>query len=324
MAGLKPYASFTVDGKTAEVSPIRAIRVNRRLSGGSDELRFALTLNSGFDLTVDSEIAVEMGWGDSGQSVFSGDINSLQYCLHEVHGIAHGSQKKLTQLRINETYIDQSAGDVVNDILTKAGVTAGVVDTGIQLPKYLADDGLTLFEHLQQLARLCGVDVFTDADEKLNFTKRETFTADHIFEFGINLIDARISLQKANVTAIEIIPESPASQEGAAASSWFIKSSNEVSATSGDGNLRRFSNAICTTKEAAETASNAYQRDIQRRATNGKIMVMGLAEANPGQVVELKNMPDASTNGLYQINGIDHTMDGINGFRSTLYLWGEA
>jgi hypothetical protein len=53
-------------------------------------------------------------------------------------------------------------------------------------------------------------------------------------------------------------------------------------------------------------------------------MVMGQAEANPGQVVELKKMPDDNINGFYEISGVDHALDGIHGFRSTIHLWGQA
>jgi len=321
---LKPFAELTVDGNTITVSPMRAIRVQRRLSGSTDELRFAMALNAGLEISNEAAVSLSMGWGDSGSTVFTGTIQSLEYSLNEVHGIAHGSQKDLVQMRIDETFIDQSAGDVVQALADRAGLEIGTIDTGIQLPKYLAEGSVSLFEHLHTLARICGVDVFTDEDGKINFTKREAFTADFTYQYGINLVDARITQKIPAVSSIEVIPESPASQEGAEASSWFVKSSRDISASAGEGNSRRFSNALCTTKEAAETAAKSYQRDITRRATKGKIMVMGQPEANPGQVVELKDMPDGNTNGYYEISGVDHALDGIRGFRSTLHLWGQA
>ena len=321
---LKPYAALTIDGQTIDISPMRAIRVSRRLSGSTDELRFAMALNLGMEMSNDASVSLDMGWDDNGTTVFSGTIQSLQYSLNEVQGIAHGSQKDLVQTRIDETYVDQSAGDIVKALAQRAGIQTGTVDNGIQLPRYLADGSLSLFDHLHALARISGVDVFTDEQGKINFTKREAFTADFTYQFGVNLVDVRISQSKPSVTAIEVVPESPASEDGADTSSWFVKGSKDLAATAGEGNTRRFSNALCTTKEAAETAAQAYQRDIARRATRGKIMVMGQPEINPGNVVELTDMPDGNTNGYYEVSGVDHALDGLRGFRSTIYLWGQA
>ena len=321
---LKPYAQLTLDGMTVNVSPMRAIRVSKRLSGRTDELRFAMALNGGVTIKPGAMVSLDMGWGDSGVTVFTGTVQSLEYTLNEVHGIAHGAQKGLTETRIDETFIDQTAGDIVKALADKAGIDTGTIDTGIELPRYVADGGLSLFDHLHTLARVCGVDLFTDEDGKVNFTKREAFTADYTYQYGINLIDAGITRTTPAVSSVQIVPESPASREGAEAASWFVKSSQDLAATAGKGNIRRFTSALCTTKEAADTAAKSFQRDIERRSVRGKIMVMGQARANPGQVVELKEMPHGGTNGFYEISGVDHALDGIHGFRSTIYLWGQA
>jgi phage protein D len=324
---LHPYAQLTLDGMTVRVSPLRVVRVSRRLSGSTDELRFAMALNCGLDIASsanDASVSLDMGWGDGGTTVFTGKLQSLEYTLNEVHGIAHGPQKELAQARIDETFIDQCAGDVVQALVDKAGLETGTIDTGIQLPKYLAEGSVSLFEHLHLLARLCGVDVFTDEQGKINFTKREAFTADYTYQYGVNLMDARITQTRSATPGVQVVPESPASQEGDGASSWLVKSSRDLSATEGEGNIHRFSSALCTTKEAAQTAAKSFQRDIERRRIKGKILVMGQPRANPGQVVELKEMPDGNTNGYYEISGVDHALDGIRGFTSTLYLWGQA
>ena len=321
---LKPNAELTIAGQTIGISPMRAIRVSRRLSGSTDELRFAMALNAGLNIAGGESVSLDMGWGQESSVVFSGTIQSLEYSLNEVHGIAHGTQKGLVETRVDETFIDQTAGDVVRSLADMAGIETGTIDDGIELPRYLAEGSVSIFEHLHTLSRICGVDLFTDEDGKLNFTKREAFTADFTYQYGINLMDARIIQTTPSVTAIQVIPESPASQEGSEASSWFVKSSRAISATAGDGTSRRFISALCTTKEAAETAARSFQRDLERRAVKGKIMVMGQPDANPGQVVELKEMPDGNTNGFYEISGVDHSLDGIQGFVSTLYLWGQA
>ena len=321
---LKPFAELTVDGSTVNISPLRAIRVQRLLSGSADELRFAMAINAGLDIDQGARVNLDLGWCDKGTTVFQGTIESLEYTLNEVHAIACGAQKDLIQTRIDETFIDQNAGDVVQSLAGKAGVQMGRVDQGIRLAKYHADGSATLFEHLQELARLCGVDVFTDDAGKVNFTKREAFTADYTLQYGINLLDARIRHGKSAVGAIEVVPESAASQEGDEASSWLVKNSRDIAAKEGDGGVRRFSAALCTTKEAAETAAKAYQRDLQRRAVQGKVVIMGQPAACPGQVVELTDMPDSANDGYYEISGVEHALDAIRGFRSTLHLWGQA
>lgn len=321
---LKPYAKLIVGGKSVGISPMRALRVSRRLSGRIDELRFAMALNAGLCVDNGAAICLDMGWGDSGTSVFAGTVQSLEYTLNEVHGIAHGTQKGLVETRVDETFVDQNAGDIVTALADQAGIETGTVEPGIRLPRYLAHGNLSLFDHLHVLARICGVDIFTDEAGKVNFTKREAFTADHTFQYGVNLIDARITRTKPAVSSVQVVPESPASQEGTEAASWFVKSSQQIAATTGQGNTRRFTSALCATKEAAQTAATAYQRDIQRRSVKGQIMVMGLAGALPGQVAQLKQMPDETLNGMYEISGVDHCLDGISGFQTTIHLWGQA
>jgi len=321
---LKPYAQLIVDGARVGISPMRALRVSRRLSGRMDELRFAMALNAGLSVDNGAAVSLDMGWGESGKPVFTGTVQSLEYALNEVHGIAHGAQKGLVETRVDETFVDQNAGDIARALADQAGIETGTVDPGIRLPRYLADGSLSLFDHLHILARICGVDVFTDATGAVNFTKREAFTPDHTFEYGINLMDARITRTTPAVSSVQVVPESPASQAGIEAASWFVKSSRDIAATTGEGNTRRFTSALCATQEAAQTAADAYQRDIDRRAVKGQIMVMGLAGAVPGQVAALKQMPDAALNGTYEISGVDHCLDGIRGFLTTIYLWGQA
>jgi len=321
---LKPYARMTIDGKTVNISPMRALRVSRRLSGATDELRFAMALNSGITMDNGAAVSLDMGWDDSTTPVFTGTVQSLEFTFNEVHGIAHGSQKDLVQTRVDETFIDQTAGDIVSALADRAGIETGTIDAGIRFPKYMAQGRISLFDHLHTLARVCGVDVFTDEDGKINFTKREAFTADFTFEYGFHLLDAKITRTRPSASSVQVIPESPASTQGEDTGSWLVKSSADTAATAGQGNTIRFTSALCTTKEAAQTAAQSFQRDIQRRAVKGHIKIMGLPEANPGQVVELSGMPDGSTNGFYEISGVDHALDGIQGFLTTLYLWGQA
>lgn len=321
---LKPFAQLTVDGFQVSISPLRAVRVQRRLSGSADELRFAMALDAGLDVQPGAQVSLDLGWDGSGERVFAGTIQTLEYTLYEVHATAFGAQKDLIHTRIDETFIDQSAGEVVQALASKAGVTLATVDPGIRLVKYHADGSATVFEHMHELARLCGVDVFTDQAGQVNFTKRQAFTPDYTLQYGVNLLEARIRHGKPAVDAVEVVPESAAGREGDEAGSWLVKAARDLAATEGEGGVRRFSIALCTTRETAETAAKAYQRDLKRRAVQGRVVIMGQAAACPGQIVELLNMPDGVSDGCYEIGGVEHALDAIRGFRSTLHLWGQA
>lgn len=323
MMTLTPYASVTIAGLTASVSPLRTIRVTRRLIGGVDELRFAMALNAGLNVAEGDEVSLDLGWEGAGDTVFAGAVNAINYGPGEVRVTAHGSQRTLATIRVDETFIDQSTGDVIEALAAVAEVPLGSVEPGIQLAKYHADGSRNLFEHITELARLSGVDLFTDSSGNLNFMRRDPNAANYTVQFGVNLIDLQLQRAVSATGAVEVVPESAASNEGAEASSWFVKSSRDLAATAGDGGQRRFSSALCTTKEAAEMAAEAGRRELKRRSVRGKVLVMGMPAAQPGESAELVDLPDGVNDGVYQIAGVDHSLDAIIGFRTTLHLWGQ-
>jgi len=323
MIMLKPWASLSIAGTTAAISPLRTLRVTRRLVGGIDELRFAMALNAGLTVGEGDEIGLELGWDGSGERVFSGRANAIDYGVSEARVTAYGEQRALATTRIDETFIDQDSGDVVQALAQRAGLPLGTVAAGVRVGKYHADGSRNLFEHMTELARLNGVDLFTDRAGQLNFTRRDPRTANYTVQFGVNLIAVNLQQGIGAVTAVEVVPESAAGNAGTEAASWLVKSSRDQAASAGDGEPRRFSSALCTTRETAASAAEAVRRELTRRAVRGRVLVMGLPAAQPGESVQLVDLPDGVNDGLYQIAAVEHALDAIIGFRTTLQLWGQ-
>jgi len=335
MSGLKPHVALEVGGTRVPVGALRALRARRELSGGVDVLRVVLDARVAVDAAEGDAVTLELGWDGEGTSVFTGEVVELGTTVRERIIEAHGPQLGLARLRPDESFEQMSAGDVFSALADSAGISAGEVSAGASLGHYHADGRATAFDHAKRLAQLSGVEIYTRGDDKLHFapTAAGAGGAGALagaaaalagggggFQYGVNVVEARLAVGSVTHGAVEVVPASPASQQGTEAATWIVKDSRAIAASAGDGDSRRFSSGVCDTVEAAQMAADALAADLARQRAHGHLVTPGSPDTQPGDSVDLSGFPHGD--GSYEVWAVTHRLEPGRGFRSRIDLRG--
>jgi phage protein D len=320
---LKPVYKLTIgttaiDSDSDLAAPVVSIQVEVDMDVPAS--RLAVTLGNADGLTAAEEdpISVEFGYAGEGTSaVFEGTVGAVKsdVTTWQVEGLS--PMTALLDLRLHQTYEKQTAGDIVSDLAGQAELAMGDTQDGIEFPIYVVDDSKNGYEHARILAKKCGFDLYLDTENKLMFKPFEKTSADHTFEYGVNILDMKRRQEKPTYQRVEVWGESPSSSEGEDAVSWLTKSPSDFMGQAGSGEpLLLIKDRSIRTKAAAETCAQARLRQIERRALTGTVTVLGAPGVKLGDAIEIKGMSDAD--GTYQVRRVCHHLSKTKGFVTTV------
>ena len=320
---LKP--SYKIEIGSLEITndtpgPITNIDLLRSKNGAADE--FCLSLGQVTELQVElgDAVSLSLGWYGETDPVFKGEVCEIRHGLTSMELTALGNQFKLMNRWQDTSYIDQKAGDVVSAMAAEAGVGIDSVEDGIVLPFYLADSGQSLFSHCLTLARRSGVDLYTTAEGKLVFATYSGARAEHRFVYGEHIIKAQVEKESAP-KGVTVVPESPASSEGEETASWLVKDALAHAATAGD-EVMVCSDPLLRTRESAQSAAESNLAAGQREAVHGEVVILGNAQVDLDQAVELAEQPESSMDGFYQVTAVRHLLSATTGFLTVISVGG--
>ncbi|MCP5157238.1 MAG: hypothetical protein H6983_23880 [Ectothiorhodospiraceae bacterium] len=318
--GIRPYYALDIDGTTIDTGPLVALRLRREANGGIDALDVALDRRTTVVATPEAAVSLTLGYDGDGETVFTGTVTETRDTLTEHRLQALGAQWMLARLRPSETFLAQSAADVVRALADAAGVAVARADAGERLARYHADGALDGFEHAKRLARLAGVDLLATRDGELVFSAPRPAASAVRLVHGINLIDACAREVPPAQTAFEVIPESAASSDGVDAETWIVKKARDLAGSAGEGPSRRISTALCTTRDAAGALAEALAAEAASHARRLDALVPGLPEIELGDTVEVESMPEGRGDGTWLVWRIEHRLDTVAGFRTHLTM----
>lgn len=322
---LKPSYLVTLDQDTLSqdtLGPLLALEVLRGKNGAADEAIFTLGLTPPLDPTQGGTVSVELGWDGDTSLVFTGVVDTVERGIGRMQVSCVGSQMKLMRSRVDQPFINQAAGRVVQALAGDVGVATERVEDGIDLPGYLADSASSVYEHCLVLARNCGFDLYTTAQGKLVFAGFSIASADHTLRYGEHIVAASVE-QSTPLDEVNVVPEGPASSAGDETAYWLVKDPAPHKGEAGGGAAAVLCSApLLRTKDAAQHAAEARLSRSKRDAVSGFVEVMGSPGIQLGQAVALEGVPDSGADGLYQVMAVRHRLDRQRGFRTYVALGG--
>ena len=279
----------------------------------------------------------EFGVGDSGDiqlgydddplhTVFTGDIIRVQTSIdRRVTLTVCNAAFKLSQRRTNQSFEQQSAGDIVQALADLAEVDTETIASGIDFPYYVIDDGKNLYQHIAHLAQKCGLIAFITTANKLNFAAADSGPAAKTFNYGVDLIHIKASNAAAKIDQLTVVGAGAAGSQGAAAWSWLIKDPQSVSASVGDGsNTRLISDASLRSADAVQQAAAAKLFAARQQASKATLTVVGAAEINAGSRIEITDVPLGELNGIALVESARHRYSKHGGFTTELVVLMET
>lgn len=263
--------------------------------------------------------SVSLGFAGALVPVFSGTVASV---LRSVNGatriVATNAGGALARLRVNQSYEQLSAGRIVSELASGAGIVSAAAADGVAFPFYVVDDSRSVWAHVAALARVCGFSATVDAQGGLVFGPPQT-TPVKTFTYGVDVLALQAADAAPSFGKVTVVGEGAAGSQGSDAWSWLLKDPAAVTATAGSGAPESLAqDSSLRSKSAAQTAADAASARAKSFATAGRLVVPGTPEVIPGSSIEIKRAPDAALNGVRTVRVVRHRFAKSAGFVTTI------
>ena len=297
--------SATVRGKTLQIGdPLRL----ELTSGDTSGLAMTARL-SGIETRIGTT-----GDADGGGTLILTGENALQ---------------RLARARLNQVYQSQSVEQMVRDIVGQVGSTeqtdVGTINVDSDArPYFVITETRSVLDHLLQLARQEGAEIFADTENKLVMQTPEAVSpdqADHTLYYGRDLLTVSVIRAAPRAGTVRVRAESPGGSKGRDAWAWLAKDGATVTAESGSATpILPFSDAALRSKDAAQRLADGVYGSLTAQATQLRIRIMGDPTLYLGQSVALAAAPYPEMNAAFRIAAVQHRYDRTHGFTTTLRL----
>ncbi len=300
-----------------QASTVVELKAALDLNTPADSLTLVMGQVGSFRPQKGDQVKVELGYADDDRGlihVLTADLSAVEPGVAQRRLVGHSSMHRLLSSFTNEHVENKTAGDIVKDLASQAGVQVERVEDGIRFPAYVIDGRRSFYRHMRDLADLCGFDLYVNPEGKLIFEKFVGGQTVHIFEFGKHIIDLQVKQRDPAAASVEAWGEGPSSgQEGAWA--WLTKDFSDRKGSAGQGApLLLLERPALRTAQAARTAAQALNTRITRDVLRGRLLLTGNPQVKLGDAMRLKSLPDELLNASYQVRAVTHRITKSGGF----------
>lgn len=309
-----------------------ALVVERDMDVPADALRLRLQESAG--IVVGDAVTLDLGHDGEEERVFTGAVEAVRPAISGVAVRALGKTHDLLNLRVSTTYVNQSAGSIARDLIGQAGLSAGTVDDGPMLPRYVVDRALSGHRHLKELADRLGYELYADRDGNIMF--RPLGPAANLdalggalgavagailgaggesYAFGQQLLGAATGWRGVAWGTVEVGSESPMSGQGDTTEHWLTTNDADYRGSAGDGEPALLvRDPVARTKDLADRFAAGRLAVAARTAREVSITVLGRPQVDLGHTIAVADVPDETVNGDGYIRALRHRFGDETGF----------
>lgn len=270
--------------------------------------------------------SVSLGYEDgSTELAFSGRVEDVRYSVRGATRItATNGGASLSKLRVNQSYEQQKAGDIVKDLAGKASVSTDTVEDGVEFPFYVVDDRRSAYLHIAALARKSGYLAWFTPEGKLNFAPFVAKQPVQTFTYGVDIVSLEVTEAAPVVGAVMTTGEGAAGSQGQEAWSWLVKDPSSVTGSAGTGDPERLvQDASLRSGEAAQGTADGIADAADEGRLIGELLVPGSPAVVVGSAVEILDAPHDTLNGLFLVRRVHPRFSKRGGF-TTLICFGST
>ncbi len=306
------------DWKDALVS----ITVEVGLCPSVDHIEVILSGNSQApSVSVKDTGSISLGYeDDSAMLVFSGEVESVR---HDTQGTvrmtATNSGTTLAKLRVNQSYEQQSASDIVSDLAGQADADTGTVEDGIEFPYFVLDDRRSAYQHIDALAKKSGYLAYFSPEGELNFLPYTGGQSVQTFSYGLDILSLQLTESSPTIAQHTVVGEGAAGSQGSEAWSWLIKDPAPITGNAGDGEpARQSQDSSLRSAETIQSLANGVVQAAGLYQHFGKLLVPGAPAVTVGSTIEISEAPQDALNGQCLVRGVRHVYSKREGFTTLL------
>jgi hypothetical protein len=339
MPTLRPTFTLTIGSLSSSTDiPVAgpgALVVDRDMDVPADALRLRLQERTG--IVVGDAVTLDLGHDGEEETVFTGAVEAVRPAISGVAVRALGKTHDLLNLRVSTTYVNQSAGSIARDLIGQAGLSAGTVDDGPLLPRYVVDRALSGHRHLKDLADRLGYELYADRDGNIMFRPLgPSANLDALggalgaaagaagailgaggesYAFGQQLLGAATGWRGVAWATVEVGSESPMSGQGDATEHWLTTNDADYRGSAGDGEPALLvRDPVARTKDLADRFAAGRLAVAARTAREVSITVLGRPQVDLGDTIAVADVPDETVNGDGYVRAIRHRFGDETGF----------
>lgn len=330
----RPEVSITIGGRAlgAPEAALLAVRVDLGVGSGHDQARILLGRQSPFASAAPGDtFELALGYDGDTTAVLTGAVATIyqQPLGSLVEALAATSV--LSSTRTGQAFLSQSVADIVRSLAGEGSVATDQIEATLRLDAYHVDERRSVWDHLQDLARLVGCETSCDEKGRLRFRPPAgSGGADGglggVASAAASLVGAGSGKglrMGAELLAWDLRTHAgdadPAMVVASGASNWHVLLKEpDGGAPSG---LVLVPSAV-RTRDAAQAMEKGLAAVAGRAAAGGRLAVVGDATVRPGDQVSVADVPAGG--GPYRAVAVCHRVSGITGFQSQLTLEGAA
>ena len=264
----------------------------------------------------EDDATIELGYTDTDfELVLTGRVVDVRPGFETKRIVGLSTEDLLLRHHENETFEAMSAGDIVRELATRAGVDADRIDGGVTLPAFVVDGRRSVGAHIRDLAGLSGFDTYVTQEGALVFEEFAGQRTAHPLRFGEHVILIEVRRTRPAARTVEVWGESPGASRGTDSWAWLTKDFEAYRGTAGTGApTMLLERSAIRTAEAAVSSATRTQVAVERSEVTGSVRIQGRPSVHLGDVVRLEGFPLDDLDGNYQVRGVEHRITKAGGF----------
>src|SRR5215204_4688434 len=341
MPTLRPTFTLTIGSLSSSTdNPVAgpdSFVVDRDMDVPADALRVHLRERAG--IGVGDAVTLGLGHDGEEETVFTGAVEAVRPAISGVEVRALGKTHDLLNLRTSTTYVNQSAGSIARDLIGQAGLSAGTVDDGPVLPRYVVDRAVSGYRHVKELADRLGYELYADRDGNIMFhalgpaANLDALGAlgavagsllgagGESYAFGQQLLSAASGSRGVAWSTVEVGGESPMSGQGDTTEHWLTTNDADYRGSAGDGEPALLvRDPAARTKDLADRFAAGRLAVAARTAREVSITVLGRPQVDIGDTIAVAGVPDETVNGSGYVRALRHRFGEAAGFLTEMRI----
>jgi len=298
-----------------------AMRVESGLAPFVDvaEIALAITPQSPPVALADSG-SLSLGYSDdAAKLIFTGAVAEVRHGLGLQQVCMTNGGGALARLRINQSFEQQSAGAIVEELAALAEVATETVEAGADYPFYVLSQGQSVYRHLAEVGRQNNFVAWFTPAGKLVFAPLEEGDPVATFTYGSTMLALQINEAAPVFDAVTVTGEGAAGSQGAKAWPWLIKDPAAVTSSAGDGARQRAINAPgLRTSDLVQTTATSLVNLASMDKVSGRLLAPGAPTVTVGSTIEIANAPQSLANARFLVQHVRHNFTRREGFTTLI------
>lgn len=278
------------------------------------------------------DVSVDLGYSDEDDGllrVLTGTVVTTEPGIRTERVVGHSTADALLRTRVDRTFEDTTAGEIVRALAGEAGLDVDRAEDGPQLPAYVVDGRRDAARHVRDLAALAGFDTYTTPEGALVFEALGGSRTVHTVKYGEHVLAAEQWRARPVAGTVVVVGDSPGSSRGDESWAWLTKDVTTRQGSSGTGSpTLLLERTVARSARVASDAARAAADALTASSLRVRVRIQGRPQVALGDLVRLERFPERAgvdrLDGNYQVRGVQHRITKADGLLTDLTLRGLA